>query len=163
MIPAQPALFGAQTAFVEQSLAGLQTLTALQDSLYGLGQADWQADLQRGTLTFTGPELTVTAPLQVIGTYDTGDGSWLWGWDHPSVPGPLAVHAGLVRDFAREHGLSALLSRTLHCTEDDLWAFAALATRLAAAQGAYRGAAGSTLVMLTYGELQLSRRRDTKT
>ena len=153
-----PRLFGAQTGFVEQSLAGLQTLTALQDSLYGLGQADWQADLQRGTITFTGPEMTVVAPVQIIGTYDTQDGSWLWGWEHPSVPATLAAHARLVRDFAAEHRLTSLLPQTLHCTQDDIWAFAALATRLASAQGAYRGPAGNTLVMMTYGELQLSRR-----
>jgi hypothetical protein len=39
----------------------------------------WFVDLDTGIITFTtGRGWIVTAPLQVIGTYDTLDGSWLW-------------------------------------------------------------------------------------
>ena len=72
------------------------------------------------------------------------------------MPAPLAAHTRLGRDFAEEHGLGALRSRTLDCTEPDLWAFAALAARLGEAQRAYRGPAGRTLVMMTFGTVELS-------
>lgn len=150
-----PDFFGTQTAFVEQSLAGLQAQTSAHDAVFGLGQADWRADLNAGTVMFTNERYRAVAPLQIIGTYDTQEGSWLWGWDHPSVPEALAVHAGLVRQFAQEHGLGSLLTRSLHCSEDEVWAFAALANRLAGAQGAYRGPAGTTLVMMTFGPVEL--------
>jgi hypothetical protein len=149
-------LFGEQTAFVEQSLAGLQAQTSAHDSLFGLGRAEWRADLNAGTLIFTNERYRAVAPLQIIGTYDTNEGSWLWGWDHPSVPPPLAVHAGLVKRFAQEHGLDHLLTSRIVCREEDSWAFAALATRLAGVQGAYRGPAGNILVMMTFGTVELA-------
>ena len=155
MTPADPRLFGSQVDFVEGSIVGLQLQTTAHDQSWGLGRADWAADLHTGTLTFTNESVRATCPLQVIGTYDTQDRSWLWGWDHPSVPAPLALHAGLVRDFAEQHRLDALLTRTLHCSEAAIWAFAALANRLAEAQGAYRGPAGETLVMMTFGTVTL--------
>ncbi|WP_424950088.1 DUF6882 domain-containing protein [Deinococcus sp.] len=155
MATTEAGLFGTQSEFVRQSVAGLQVLTRAHDSLFGLGSASWHADLQTGTLTFTNERYRAVCPVQVIGTYDTRDSSWLWGWDHPSVPEGLAEHAKLVRAFATRQGLSALLTPALHCSEEDIWAFAALAVRLAGAQGAYRGPAGTTLVMMTFGAVQL--------
>ncbi|WP_235692406.1 DUF6882 domain-containing protein [Deinococcus aquaedulcis] len=155
MIPVSPDLFGSQTAYVERCLAGLQAQTAAHDGTWGLGRADWQADLQAGTLTFTNDRFHATCPMQVIGTYNTQDGSWLWGWDHPSVAPDLARAAGEVRTFAQTHGLASLSARTLTCTEDDAWAFTALACALDEAQGAYRGPAGPTLVFMTFGEVTL--------
>ena len=74
------------------------------------------------------------------------------------MPAGLAQHARLVREFARQHHLNVLLERTLACSEDDLWAFGALAARLGQAQGAYRGPAGTTLVMMTFGPVELQGR-----
>lgn len=148
-------LFAGQTGFVERCFYELQAKTAGHDAGWGLGRAAWDADLQAGLLTFTNENFRATCPVQVIGTYDTQNSSWLWGWDHPSVPAPLAAHARLVRDFAEREGLDALLPRKLECSEDDAWAFAALATHLADAQGAYRGPAGSAVVFMTFGTVTL--------
>jgi hypothetical protein len=156
MSPVDPALFGAQSAFVEQCYAGLQLKTGSHDRVWGLGEADWGADLKAGTLTFTTPTMQTVCSVQVIGTYNTQDGTFLWGWEHPSVPELLGAHARLVRDFAAEHGLNDLLLNPLGCTEDDIWAFGALATALGGAQGAYRGPAGTTLVMMTFSDVSIS-------
>ncbi|MBZ9750399.1 hypothetical protein K7W42_05940 [Deinococcus sp. HMF7604] len=152
MTNVNPALFGDQSAVVERALAGLQAQTAAHDGAWGLGRADWQADLQAGTLTFTNETFRATCPVQVVGTYNTQDGPWLWGWDHPSVPAELTRAAGKVRAFAQEHRLHALTTRTLSCTEEDAWHL----TALDGAQGAYRGPAGPTLVFMTFGEVALT-------
>lgn len=150
------ALFGTQNAVVERSMARLQAMTAAHDASWGLGRADWQADLNQGTLSFITPGLRATCAAQVVGTYNTQNGSWLWGWGHPSVPAALAVDAGRVRAFAAEYQLSELLTPQLTCSEHDAWAFTALAAQLGNAQGAYRGPAGTALVFFTFGDVTLS-------
>ena len=44
-------------------------------------------------------DLIIIAPVQVVGTYDTEDGTWLLGRDHPSVSEPLGAFARRVRNF----------------------------------------------------------------
>jgi len=149
-------LFGDQQNMVERGFADLQAKTQAHIGSWGLDRAEWAADLAAGTIRFTTDTVQAVAPVQVIGTYSTAESTWLWGWDHPSVPEPLGEHARQVRDWAQAHGLEALLERKLECSEEDAWAFTALATTLADAQGAYRGPAGPTLVFMTFGTVQLS-------
>lgn len=59
----------------------LQMRTQAAVDMWGLDNASWAVDLDIGTITFTNEEkgLIVTAPVQVVGTYNTEDGTWLWG------------------------------------------------------------------------------------
>ena len=41
--------------------------------------------------------------------------------------------------------------------EDDAWTFTAVAARLGNANGAYRGPAGTALVFMTFGEIELKK------
>ena len=126
-------------------------------STWGLGQGgDWAADLEAGTITFTNDKAwEIVAPVQVIGTRNTEDGTWLWGWDHPSVPEPLGEHARLARAFGQKYGLEAFTTRKLSASEADAWTFTAIACHLAGAQGGYRGPAGSAHVFMTYGTVSI--------
>jgi len=38
--------------------------------------------------------------VQIVGTLNTADSAWMWGWDHPSVPEDLGEHARAVRSTA---------------------------------------------------------------
>lgn len=139
----------------------IQLKTALQMSAFGLGEGGggpWAADLDAGTITLeTTRGFVLNAPVQVIGTLDTTNSSWLWGWDHPSVPEPQAEHARIVRDFGAAHGIDRLTTRMIEVNEGEAWDLAALALHLAGAQGAYRGPAGTTLVFMTYGTITVTR------
>ena len=83
----------------------MQLRSQAATDMWGLDTAAWAVDLHAGTITFTSneKELTVTAPVQVIGTYDTENSTWLWGWDHPSVSEPLGEFARRVRDFGEQY------------------------------------------------------------
>ncbi len=113
-------------------------------------------DQDTGLITFTGKQVTATAPVQIIGTCNTQDGTWLWGWDHPSVADALAEHARRVHEYGEQHGIAELTTRKLACDEMQAWAFTALACHLCEAQGAYRGPAGTALVYMTFGGVTLS-------
>lgn len=143
---------------IEKAMNGLAAVTTAHDCTWHLGQADWTLDQAVGNLVFTTPQgMQAVAPAQIIGTYNTQDGTWLWGWDHPSVQPSLAKHAERVLAYGQQHGFRKLTTRKLQCTESEAWELAALAYMICGANGAYRGPAGKALVFMTFGEVQLSK------
>lgn len=144
---------------VARAMSELQTKTAAHDAVWQIGSCSWQADINAGTLIFQSPNgMAVACDLQMVGTYDTTDGTFLWAWDHPSVPQHLSAHAALVRDYGEKANIESLRQQPARVTEQECWEFAALACHFADAQGAYRGPAGSTMVFFTFGEPRISRR-----
>lgn len=135
----------------------LDLKTEIAASTWGLGSgASWDADLEAGTIRFVNDKgWQITAPVQVVGSLNTADGTWLWGWDHPSVAEPISQHAQLVREFGAKHGLEALTTRMIEAGEEDGWTFTALACHLAGAQGGYRGPSGTTMIFMTFGEVTI--------
>jgi hypothetical protein len=143
---------------VERSIEELRLKTAAHDGVWRLGEAAWSVDQDTGVIVFKCSDgITATCPVQIIGTYNTDDGTWLWGWDHPSVVPALQDHAKQVRDYGRQHGVERLTRQKLQCDEAEAWEFAALACMLCNAQGAYRGPAGPALVFMTFGAVKLSK------
>jgi hypothetical protein len=143
---------------VKQAMEELRLKTAAHDAAWHLGQADWDVDQDVGTIVFRAPGgITATCPVQIIGTYNTADGSWLWGWDHPSIVPDLQASARLVLTYGEQRGIDGLTTQKVACTEAQAWEFTALACKLSDAQGAYRGPMGQTLVFMTFGEVQLSK------
>jgi hypothetical protein len=130
--------------------------TELFRSIFGDEHYDWAADLDAGTITFTSATKVVTAPVQVIGTYNTKDGTFLWGWDHPSVPEPQRADARLAREFGQIHRLPSFTTRKVEVTEEEAWRVTAVALYLSGAQGAYRGPAGTTMVFMTFGKFTVA-------
>ena len=143
---------------LDASIHYLDALTNAHSQLWHMDRSSWAADLETGIITFTNHlGWVITAPVQVVGTLNTANGSWLWGWDHPSVPAPVAQHAQLVHDFGVAHDLEAFTVRMIDASEEDAWQFAALAAYLTKAQGAYRGPAGDTMIFMTFGELTITK------
>jgi hypothetical protein len=141
-----------------RAIEGLNVQTAFHDQTWRAGNSQWAVDLELGVITFTNPDgWVITAPVQVVGTYSTKDGTWLWGWDHPSVPEPARVASHKVRAFGEQYGLDVLTTRMVELTEDEAWELTALANYLWQGQGAYRGPAGTTLVFMTFGEITITK------
>lgn len=148
-------------AFIQQSIEGLRAQTAAHSATWHLGEeATWTADQGTGRIRFTFEDGTVAdADFQIVGSYDSLDGTFLWGWDHPSVGEPLREHARLAKEFGLKHALSKYTERMVRCTEEEAWEFTAVAARLGNVNGAYRGPAGTTFVFMTFGEISLSKRK----
>lgn len=138
--------------FLADALTRLQTWSAKHTATWGLGtETQWNLDMNAGQLRLSfadGREMD--CPVQVIGTYNTRNGSFLWGWDHPSVPEPLRRAARQVRDYGEKHAIERFTTRTIVCSEADAWDITAAAAQLDDVTGAYRGDAGGTWVYMTF-------------
>lgn len=143
-------------SFLQQAMVALQAQTAHNTETWGLGtEAQWNLDMNAGSLHFTFADgRKLSAPVQVVGTYNTANGSFLWGWDHPSVPEPLRRAARRVYDYGQTHAIDAFTTRSTHCSESDAWAYTAAAAQLDGAAGAYRGDAGGTWVYMVFGQVK---------
>lgn len=143
----------------ERAMNELRLKTEAAVGTYRIHERSWAVDQDAGTITFDHPGngTRAVAPLQIVGTYNPEDSTWLWAWDHPSIVEPLRAHAETVRRYGAEHGIEELTSAKLTCGEEDCWRFAALACLLNEAQGAYRGPTGGPLVFLTYDTVTLTK------
>jgi len=130
----------------------------MQENAFQISRAAWNVDQDSGVIRFEGANgIIATAPVQIIGTYNTTDGTWLWAWDNPSVHPALAQHASAWRDYGQQNSLPELTTAKLSCDQEHCWTFVAADATMTSAQGAYRGMAGDTVVFMTFGEVQLSR------
>jgi len=143
---------------VARSVEELRIKTELHDRLFQIGAAAWELDQDTGLITFTSPSgLAATAPAQIIGTYNTASGTWLWAWDNPSINPNLSLNAEIAREYGEKRGMSDLTERRIATTEDKCWEFTALACKLCNDQGAYRGPAGATMVFITFGSVKVGK------
>ncbi|HOY24205.1 MAG TPA: hypothetical protein PK002_13715 [Cellvibrio sp.] len=151
---------GAAPDYIQASLSGLQSQTAAHSQTWSFGSEEsWAADLELGEITFTFSNGNVaTTDIQVVGTYNTEDGSFMWAWDHPSVPEQLRAHSLLARQWGEENKQVNFTQRKVQCSENEAWEFSAVTNRLANANGVYRGPAGTALVFFTLGEIKLEKK-----
>lgn len=147
--------------FIEGSLKGLQMQTSAHIAAWHLDNIKtWDANQDTGELRFTFADgTTATTQFQIIGTYDTVGKTFLWGWDHPSVLEPLREHARLAKAWGIANSVPKFTTLEVSCSETEAWEFTAVAARLANANGAYRGPAGTTMVFMTFGEVKVQRGR----
>jgi hypothetical protein len=142
---------------IAQSMEELRLKTQAHDATWHLSEAAWFVDQDKGTIVFTTSQgVTATCPVQIIGTYNTQNGTWWWGWDHPSVKPALQENAWQVYEYGKTHNIVQLTTGELICSESEAWEFTALACKLCDAQGAYRGSTGSTLIFMTFKDVSLS-------
>jgi hypothetical protein len=146
---------GEPEATLARSLEELERNMQANREAWGLGTSDrWDADLDSGEIWFTFADgLVVSAPVQVVGSHNLDDGSWLWAWANPSIPPELTEHAQLARSFGERHELPDFTKAMITCSQDDAVRLAALASHLGKATGSYRGPAGSTYVYFSFGPL----------
>jgi hypothetical protein len=65
---------------IEKAMHGLQAQTAAHDGIWHIGRADWSVDQEAGTIVFSSPQgIRAVAPVQIIGSYNTDDGTWRCG------------------------------------------------------------------------------------
>lgn len=145
-------------AFLNASLEGLRLQTSAHQGTWHLGEEDrWDLSQNDGHLHFTFPAMTVSAPAQIIGSFDSKKCTWLWSWANPCIDSGLTRDAARLMEYGKQHGIRRLTTPEWAAEEMDGWRMAALACRLCESNGAYRGPAGTTFVFITFGEVQIKK------
>jgi len=134
----------------EEAFESFSAKQQRMEAAYMLGAwARYDYDAVNCTLTFSddaGPR--VVADMQVIGTIGPND--WLWGWSNDVLPSASVADLQRVREFGAENGIEELTTNVI--VGDDLtgvgWMFAAIATRVLGAEGAYRAPTADGAVYL---------------
>lgn len=146
--------------YIKGSLEGLRLQTGAHQSTWGLGKSEsWDVDLNTGKLTFTFEDKIVEAPINVVGTYDSAASTFMWGWDHPSVPLKLQEAALKAKQWGEDNNEPQFSQQTVSCSEDAAWNFTAVAARLSEANGAYRGVSGTTYIFMTFGNVGMTKNK----
>jgi hypothetical protein len=123
--------------------------------LFG-NEEQWSLDPGRSEIAFTFPGRLVTAPAQIIGSYNRQSGEWNWSWADGSTPENLTTHALCLRQFGEQNGIPRLTSSEWAGEESDCWYMAALACRLCGFHGAYRGPSDTVFSFITFGEVKVT-------
>lgn len=148
-------------ADAEEAMAAKQE----ENSAWGMDMAThWDFDLEKGTIAFTLEDGRIaTAPMQIIGTLSREDGTFLWGWDHPSVDAPLAKHAKRLLAWGETNDIADITTQMEELPEDKAWQYTILAAYLSGAQGVYRPSGDDMpYIFLTFGEVTFSAPKDKK-
>lgn len=151
------------STLVDRATEELRLKTEAAVNLFHIDRAQWDADLTARTIRFTSPEgLVATAPVQVVGTFNSQDSTWLWSWANSTISAHAMKDALLIREYGRKHGIAELTERKFPVSPDesDCWRFSAVACYLAQAQGAYRGPSGNVRVFMTYHTVTIGKARD---
>lgn len=149
--------------FISDSVAEVHTINDSHNGKWRLGEEQsWSIDLNQGHILFSFADGTqAVAPIQIVGTFDIKDDTFMWGWSHPSVIPSLQKNASLVKAFGRKNGATELTRKKISCTEKRAWEYTALAMRLGDAKGVYRAeTADGTFVFMNFGEVQLAKNSD---
>ena len=148
-------------AFIRESLARLKQQQSEQEKAWGFRkESSWRLDQGAREISFYFADGKVArAPVQVVGTYNPRDRSFVWAWDHPSFREPLREHAYLAKAWGEMHDLAKWTTGKVQCTEKEAWEFTAVAARLGKARGAYRGPSNGPLVFVTFGEVKLGKKK----
>ena len=146
-------------AFIEGSMEGLRLQTEAHQGTWHLGKSErWDFSQDTAELIFTFPDMIVRAPAQIIGSFDSREGSWMWAWANSSIANSLTRDSVRVREYGEQHHIRRLTTPSWPGEEMDGWHMAALANRLSESNGVYRGPAGMTFVFFTFGQVQLSKK-----
>jgi len=104
------------------------------------GHKEWDLDLERGLIRFTGGEgHDLLARFEVLGTFNPEDGTWLWAWSNPMMEHLSAGVAGLRETFEKQEVEIPEITEPNHVgTEVQAWTLAAAAAFRLQAESCYR-------------------------
>ena len=99
----------------------------------------FELDLETGEMELKFADLEpLKVVAQVAGTF-SDDGSFMWGWGHPSVPQPLQQAAWAAQRYGDRQEIEELLTRGGKASRKKAEEYTAIAAYLAHADGVFIG------------------------
>lgn len=143
--------------YIDASVEAILGVHEIHANTWGIDdpESELQLDLDEGKVTFIFPDKKVTADIQVIGTLH--DGTFLWGWDHPSVPMPLREAAVATKEWGTQNSVRRFTQRKVNADVVAAWEFTAVAARLFNASGAHSANNGTSQLFFTFGPISITK------
>jgi hypothetical protein len=130
--------------------------TAAVHREWGMGTAEhWGLDQRTGLITWTFPDRTAVAEAQILASYDSSAGTWVWACENPSILPALQVASRETCEWLGANGHANLAQPKPAVTPDVAGTLTALATRVTKATGFYRGS-GASDVLITFGPVTIT-------
>lgn len=117
----------------------------------------WNVDQAKGTITFVNTKKgykKLVGKVQIIGSFNTADNTWLWGWANKSVSDELKKDALKLKEYGGTNKLKQLTEEKWEGEANDAWKMTALAVKLLGTEGAYRGPAGKLYIFMVIRDLK---------
>ena len=146
-------------ALLEAGFAHVQALQSVHEGTWKMSEADrYDVDLSAGQIYWAYADKIVSAPAELLGTWNPSDGTLLWGWDHPSAPPGSAVATAALKSHADAHGIAQLQSSKTRCDFEECWKLAAAAGLVGDLQGISRFEAspGGPWAYIGFGNVTIS-------
>ena len=128
------------------------------NTMLGPTYKDWSVDLAECVIRFDCGNRLLSSPVQIVGTYDETDGSFLWGWDNPSVPVEVTKAALLAKRFGEKHGIADFSNPMVKCPPDQSWIFLAVALYLYGGQAAFEGRMPPQRIFFALDEVSIQKK-----
>ncbi|MCL2785529.1 MAG: hypothetical protein FWD55_08925, partial [Propionibacteriaceae bacterium] len=77
--------------------------------------ARWEADLDANVFRWIGGTGTITSQVQMLGTRNPANDSWMWGWHHKEIPEDVQAGAQVMKAWGEKRGLQPLTRPVLFC------------------------------------------------
>ncbi len=144
---------------MEKAMNELKLKTNSHVNMWHMDEADWSINQDSGQIKFTdhSRKMIIVADVQIIGSYNSSDSTWLWGWSNPSIRDELKAESIEFMKYCKGNGYTDLSSPKLQCDQNYAWKIAALVCMVSNKQGVYRGPSGPTGVFVSFGEVKISK------
>jgi len=146
-------------AFKQGSIDGMRIQQGSYNRVFDLEEnfERWSVDQTKGMLVWHMKDGgSVSAPLQIVGTYNPHDKTFLWAWTNPSVQKGLIKHALTAKAFGAKHGIKELTdAKLVGYSVEKAEALGAVVNRICNGAGVYVGnTGGGPFVIMTHGGMQ---------
>ena len=142
---------------IVESSGELRAKNATATETWGIGTADrWSADLSAGSITFHFADHSISGPVEVLGTWSSTSGTWLWAWANETLPPGVAGASTATKSYGDAHQMEALSARKLDATESLAEDLASVTVELSGLAGMYRAPTDSGHLFLGFSTFEKS-------
>ena len=126
---------------IDTAMAEFGTKASHLNDEYKLGNYErWDMLQDTGKLVFSDNGTSkVIATVQILGSYSTYSGTWMWSWANDSVSNLNKQDIGKIKDYGEKNQFKELTTAQWKCPENYGWTLTSVAGYLLKAKGAYRG------------------------
>ena len=141
---------------LQQGRDQIDRTTRAHAQRWGLGTAQrWVLDQTTGIIRWSFEDHVVSAPAQVLGSWNSEVSTFVWAWDNETIQPSLSALAGQVRAFGVEHEVPALSASPLKLDEEQVRDLVAVAFAVAQGTGIYHPYDGQLATYLTFGTVTI--------